>query len=201
MVMCYLLWYQVAVTAMLRCTISGRSRRETCQISTGLLGRLKGIQEISQSDPLDKVRVPHATFCGKHSAQQMDSKLFDTCWLHFKGSSLELIMETHPGTLHPSICSGPLLTGYDLEQLEVPQWKRSAKNLSISDDAISVMWWLADQKLINGTVWHNAATEEKDILSSLTVRTTRCFFAQGDIQEQTVLKVKLRFKFMYLKVF
>lgn len=48
-------------------------------------------------------------------------------------------METHPGTLRPSICSGPLLTGYDLEQLEVPQWKRSAKNLSISDDAISVM--------------------------------------------------------------
>lgn len=82
---------------------AGRNQWEIYQISAGLLCSLKGIQQKSQSYPPDKVRVSHATFCGKHSAQQMDPKLFDTCCLHSEGSSLELIMETHPGTLHPTV--------------------------------------------------------------------------------------------------
>lgn len=39
-----------------------------CQIAAGLLFRLKGAQQKSQSNPTDKVRVSCATFCGKHLA-------------------------------------------------------------------------------------------------------------------------------------
>lgn len=80
---------------------SGRNLWLICQISAGLLCHLKGIRQKSHFTLADKVRVSQPTFCRKHSAQQMDSKLFDTWCLHSKGS-LELIMETHLSILHPS---------------------------------------------------------------------------------------------------
>lgn len=50
-----------------------------------------------------------------------------------------------------------------LEQLEEPHWQRSVENLSISDDAISVIWEAGGQKLIEGT-GDNLAADEKNVL-------------------------------------
>lgn len=94
----------------------------------------------SPSNPLDKVRESHATFCGKHSAQQIDPKLFDTCCLHSKGSPLELIMDTHPSTLHPRLfCSGPMVTEYDLN---------SWKNLTSSSQKNNNLFFCKDNMML-----------------------------------------------------
>lgn len=55
---------------------------------------LEGIQQKSQSNPPDKVRVSHATFCGKHSAPQMDPEWIDTYGFHSKDGSFGLTMDT-----------------------------------------------------------------------------------------------------------
>lgn len=112
-VMCYPLWYEVAVVASERYIIQ-EEIRERCPFFCSL----QRIWQKRQANPFDKVRVSHASFGTKYSTQQIDPKLL---YLLF-ALLLAGVDYGEPPWLPPfhSVYSGLPLTEYDMNNWRNP---------------------------------------------------------------------------------